>query len=294
VIAVAVVWIVYLAVDPQLRWTTPDTLRAMHGVKRLAADVLPFPPAYRDGVRMQFAIDARGADTFLFGRHYDGPVWYYLPAAMLVKTPLGMLALWLAAAGTLLAVPRLRVVALYLLVPAAVLFAGVAAGNRDYGTRYAVFVPMFGAVAAATLVTLRRRWVHGVTAALVLFAAISSARAFPYYLPYSNEAFGGPAQTHLRLHDSNVDWGQDLGRLADRLRERYPGEKVWLAYKGSGVSTYYGITSSNPLKVPPERVHGLLVVSDSNIALAEGPLKALIDTSVPIDTVGHSITIFRR
>jgi hypothetical protein len=293
-IAVAVVWITYLVVDPHLRWTAPDTVRAVHGVRRLAADLLPFPPAYRDGVRLQFVIDARGADTFLFGRHYDGPVWYYLPAAMLVKTPLGMLALWVAAAVTLLAVPRLRAAALYVLLPAAVLFAVVAVGNRDYGTRYAIVVPMFGAVAAAGLITWRRRWVHGVTAALVVFVAVSSARTFPYYLPYSNEAFGGPAKTYLRLHDSNVDWGQDLGRLADRLRERYPGETVFLAYKGSGVPAYYGIKAGNPLKVPPDRVRGLLVVSDSNIDLAEGPLKALIDTSVPIDTVGHSITIFRR
>jgi hypothetical protein len=46
--------------------------------------------------------------------------------------------------------------------------------------------------------------------------------------------------------------------------------------------------------VSPDRVHGLLVVSDSAVDLAEGPLKALIDSSVPIDEVGHSITIFRR
>ena len=69
---------------------------------------------------------------------------------------------------------------------------------------------------------------------------------FPYYLPYSNEAFGGTDQTHENLHDSNVDWGQDLGRLADRLRERYPGEKVWLVYKGSGVPSYYGIDAHDP------------------------------------------------
>lgn len=110
-------------------------------------------------------------------------------------------------------------------------------------------------------------------AALVAFSAVSSLLTFPYYLPYSNEAFGGPAQTHLRLHDSNVDWGQDLGRLADRLRERHPGEPVWLVYKGSGVPSSYGIASRNPLTVPPDQVHGLLVVSDSSVAKAEGRLR---------------------
>jgi 4-amino-4-deoxy-L-arabinose transferase-like glycosyltransferase len=294
VIAVAVVWVAYLAVDPRLRWTQPANVPVLHGWKSVAADLLPFPPSYRDGVRLQFVIDARGADTFLFGHHYDGPVWYYLPAAMLVKTPLGMLVLWLAAVVTLVAVPRFRPVAAYLLVPAAVLFAVMAAGNRDYGTRYAVFVPMFGAVAAATVVTLRWRWVPFAAAALVLFVAVSSALAYPYYLPYSNEAFGGPSKTYLRLHDSNVDWGQDLGRLAERLRTRYPGQPVWLSYKGSGVPAYYGIQARNPLRARPDQVRGLLVVSDTNIDLAEPPLKALIASSRPIDQVGHSITIFRR
>jgi hypothetical protein len=91
-----------------------------------------------------------------------------------------------------------------------------------------------------------------------------------------------------------VDWGQDLGRLADRLRERYPGERIWLVYKGAGVPSYYGIDGHDPLVQPPDRVHGLLVVSDSSIAKADDRLRTLIDGSTPIDEVGHSITIYRR
>jgi hypothetical protein len=113
-------------------------------------------------------------------------------------------------------------------------------------------------------------------------------------LPYSNEAFGGPSKTHLNLHDANVDWGQDLARLGTRLRQRYPGQQVWLVYKGSGVPEYYGIRGRDPLAAPETQVHGLLVVSDSRVALATGELKELIDTSTPIDEVGYSITIYRR
>jgi hypothetical protein len=155
-------------------------------------------------------------------------------------------------------------------------------------------VPMFLAVAAACVPVLRWRWASLSTGLLVAFVAVSSLRTFPYYLPYSNEAFGGPAKTYLRLHDSNVDWGQDLGRLADRLRERYPGERIWLVYKGSGVPSYYGIQSSDPRKAGVREVHGLLVVSDTSIDKARGRLAELIDSSRPIDQVGHSITIYRR
>jgi hypothetical protein len=294
-IAVAVVWVTYLAVDPTLRFLTPTGMPAVEGLRGLAADLMPFPKPYRDGLRIQFGFEEFERSGFLFGRRYEGSLWYYLPAAVLVKTPLGMLVLWAAGAVALLAVPRLRIAALYVLLPATVLFAVAMTGSRDFGSRYAIFLPLFLAVAAAAVLALRWRWAHVTAAALVLFVAVSSVRTFPYYLPYSNEAFGGPSRTHLHLHDSNVDWGQDLGRLADHLRDRYPGEPVWLVYKGAGLPAAYGITAANPLKVPPGEVHGLLVVSDSSVAKATGRLRTLLSTSgEPIDEVGHSISIYRR
>lgn len=293
-IAVAVVWAVYFLVDPRLRWTPTGPVPVVHGLRGLAVDLLPLPEAYRDGMRVQFGFEHDTWHGFLLGRRYLGSLWYYLPVALLVKTPLGMLALWAAGSVAMLVVPRLRPAAPYVLIPAAVLLLAALDGARNLGVRYAIFLPMFLAVAAAGLMAVRRRWAYGATLALVLFVAVSSLRTYPYYLPYSNEAFGGPSRTHLRLHDSNVDWGQDLGRLADRLRERYRGERIWLVYKGSGVPSAYGIHASDPRRARPEEVRGLLVVSDSSIAQATGRLAALVDGSAPIDEVGHSITIYRR
>nr|WP_306191203.1 glycosyltransferase family 39 protein [Streptomyces sp. MK5] len=307
--AVAVVWISYLAVDPHLRPPSPHTVPAVHGLRGALVDLLPLPGAYRDGMRIQFGLEARPWQGFLFGHVYTGARWYYLPVALLVKTPLGAPALWAAGTAALTAVRRLRRAAPYVLAPPAVLLAGAMHSSRDFGTRYALFLPMFLAVAAAVTVTVaagavpvaagaptvrRARRRLAVVAALVVFVAVSSLRTFPYYLPYSNEAFGGPAKTHLRLHDSNVDWGQDLGRLGDRLRARYPRERVWLVYKGSGVPAFYGIHAADPRGAPPERVHGLLVVSDSAAAKAKGRLAALIRSARPVGEVGHSITLYRR
>jgi 4-amino-4-deoxy-L-arabinose transferase-like glycosyltransferase len=296
--AVAVVWAAYLVVDPRLRWAPEQPVPTVHGLRGLVVELLPFPEAYRDGTRIQFAFENQRWQGFLFGRLYTGSLWYYLPAALLVKTPLGTLALWAAGAVAVVAVRRLRPAAPYLLVPTAVLLAAAMQGSRDFGTRYAVFVPIFLAVAAGCVPAMGSGRVRVraavVTAVAVVFVAVSSLRTFPYYLPYSNEAFGGPAKTHLRLHDAAVDWGQDLGRLADRLRERYQGERIWLVYKGSGVPSYYGIEASDPRTVPPREVRGLLVVSDSSVAKATGRLAELIDSSRPIDTIGHSITVYRR
>jgi hypothetical protein len=314
-LAVAVVWVVYLAVDPSLRWTTPAGVHNPGGLRGLAVDLLPFPAAYRDGVLIQFQFESSSFNGFLLGHAYHGRLWYYLPVALLIKTPLGLLLLWAAGAVTMLVRRSLRVAALYTLLPSAVLFLVAMTGARDFGTRYVIFMPMFMTVAAATLLTIRRPALVGddqapavaaspsthirkvallPTLALVLFVAVSSAVVFPYFLPYSNEAFGGVSKTHLRLHDANVDWGQDLARLATRLDDRYPGQPVWLVYKGSGVPEYYGIHGRDPLSASNSEVHGLLVVSDSRVALATGQLKVLIDTSTPIDDVGYSITIYRR
>ncbi|GAA0552029.1 phospholipid carrier-dependent glycosyltransferase [Paractinoplanes ferrugineus] len=291
-LAVAVVWLVYLAVDPRLRWTTP--VPNPGGLKGLAVDLLPFPKAYRDGVLIQFRFESRSFNGFLLGRAYRGSLWYYLPVALLIKTPLGMLAMWLAGIVTMVVKPALRIALLYLLLPATALMLIAMTGARDYGTRYVVFVPIFLAVVAGTVVLLRFRFARIGAGVLVAYVAVSSMLTFPYYLPYSNEAFGGTSHTHLNLHDSNVDWGQDLARLGTRLRERYPNEPVWLVYKGAGVPGYYGIQGRNPLGTPSDEVHGLLVVSDSRVALAKGQLKQLIDTSTEIDNVGYSIRIYRR
>ncbi|MBY8840185.1 phospholipid carrier-dependent glycosyltransferase [Streptomyces sp. SP2-10] len=294
VVALAVVWAAYLAVDPRMRFSPAEPVPAVAGLRGRLVDLLPVPPAYRAGMRVQFGLEDYPWQGYLFGHLYTGSLWYYLPAALLVKTPLGLLALGAAGAVAVTARRTLRPAAPYLLLPPVVLLAAAMTGARDFGTRYALFVPVFLAVAAACALTLRRRWNRILTGALVAFAALSSLRAFPYYLPYANEAFGGPAHTHRLLHDSNVDWGQDLGRLADRLRGRYPGERVWLVYKGSGVPSYYGIRAADPRAVPPDRVHGLLVVSDSAVAKARGRLAELIASSRPVGEVGHSITLYRR
>ncbi|WP_369393996.1 phospholipid carrier-dependent glycosyltransferase [Streptomyces sp. CG1] len=293
-VAVAVVWAAYLVVDPRLRFSPAGPVPALHGLRGRLVDLLPVPEAYRAGMRVQFGLEEYPWQGFLFGHLYTGSLWYYLPAALLVKTPLGLLALGAAGAVAAVALRRLRPAAPYLLLPPGVLLAAAMTGSRDFGTRYALFVPMFLAVAAACVPRPGRRWTTAVTAALVLWTAVSSLRTFPYYLPYSNEAFGGPAHTHRLLHDSNVDWGQDLGRLADRLRERYPHERVWLVYKGSGVPSYYGIHATDPRTVPTRQVHGLLAVSDSALVKARGRLADLVGSSRPAGDVGRSISLYRR
>jgi hypothetical protein len=294
VISVLTVWATYLVVDPRLRWTTPPNLPVLHGLAGQLVNWLPFPQPFRDGLRLQVSYEGRQFGGFLLGDAYRGSRWYYLPVALLIKEPLGMLALWVAGAVAMLVTPRLRAAAVYVLASTAVLLLATMAGSRDFGVRYALFVPVILAVAAGCVVAYRWRWSYVATAVLLVFVAVSSLRTFPLYIPYSNEAFGGPSKTYLRLGDSNVDWGQDLARLAIRLKHKYPGEQVWLDYKGRGDPSYYGIRWKDPLTVPPREVHGLLAVSASRVPTARARLRMLIDSSTRIDDVGHSILIYRR
>jgi hypothetical protein len=294
VLAIATVWATYLVVDPRLRWTPPPNLLTVGGLKGFVVNLLPFPAPFRDGMLYQFALEDRTYSGFLFGEVFEGPRWYYLPAALLVKTPLGALLLWAAGAVALIATRRLRPAAVYVLLPPAVLLVPAMLGARTLGVRYAIFVPMFLAVAAAAVTVLRWRWTPVLTGVLVAFVAVSSVRAYPFYLPYANEAFGGPARTYRHLHDSNVDWGQDLKRTADYLDRHYPGRPVWLVYKGRGSPEYYGIEASDPLKAPPAKVRGVLVVSGTRVATASGPLAKLIESSELVHTVGYSIMIYER
>jgi hypothetical protein len=267
----------------------------LDGLMGLAVHWLPLPEPYRDGLLVQAKAEQRLSGAILFGRHYDASPWFYLPAAVLVKTPLGMLVLWLAGVVSVLAVRRLRPAGLYVLLPIGLLMLVSMGGNRGFGVRYVIWLPLFLAVAAAATVVYRHRhrWVLPVVLVLVALTGISSLRTFPYYLPYANEAFGGPSQTYRHLGDANVDWGQDLRRLGIYLNERWPGEPVWLIYKGGGDPKYYGIKARDPLKVPPENVHGLLAVSVTRIDLRKAYYRTLVGDRTPTAIIGHSIHVYR-
>ncbi|MFI1993092.1 ArnT family glycosyltransferase [Actinoplanes sp. NPDC020271] len=306
-ISVAVVWVCYLVVDPQMHWVSPTSVGPLTGVKANLTNLLPYPRAYRDGMRYQFNLEHATYSGFLFGESYQGSKWYYIPAALLIKEPIGMLILWIMGTVAMLITPRLRAAAPYILVPTLLLTLVALAGSRNWGVRYAIFVPVILAVVAAAVMAYRQRWLHVAAGLLAAYVAVSSLSAFPYYLAYSNEAFGGVNGTHEVLTDSNVDWGQDLSRLGTRLKERYPGQPVFLMYKGRGEPAYYGITAISPFSVPLDQVHGVIAISERCLApmgaclpttgnrrAARAQLDQILATSRKDELVGGSIQIYLR
>ena len=73
-----------------------------------------------------------------------------------------------------------------------------------------------------------RKWVQGSVAILMVWFAASSLVSHPDYLAYFNELAG--SEPEKILVDSDLDWGQDLKRLADRLRDLGATDVTWDRY----------------------------------------------------------------
>jgi hypothetical protein len=93
-------------------------------------------------------------------------------------------------------------------------------------------VVFFALLAGCGIEWLRRGRRKFLLSFLLATAAASSLYYYPYGISYFNEAAGGPRNGLRFLADSNLDWGQDLRRLAEVV-ERERIAKIRLAYFGN-------------------------------------------------------------
>ncbi len=105
---------------------------------------------------------------------------------------------------------------------------------------------------------------------------ISSAHAFPNYLPYANEIWGGPANTYKVLTDSNVDWGQQL-KLTKKYLDERGIQDCWFDYFGRMAADpgYYQIPCKilpqklgGPVENMPTRITGTVLISATELSPA--------------------------
>jgi tetratricopeptide (TPR) repeat protein len=196
-------------------------------------------------------------------------------------------------------------------IPAAVFFAASMTSGLDIGLRHILpFYPFLIVLAAAgawNFATQRRAWQWAV-GGLLLFHAASSVRAFPNYLPYSNEAWGGPSKTYRVLTDSNVDWGQGLVAARQYVRT-HAGGPCWLAYFGTVDPGYYEIPCTllpthsaavweRNLDVIPPTIEGTVLVSATEMSgqsWGSGDLNPYeqFRTAPPLDMLAGSIAVYR-
>ncbi len=206
-----------------------------------AAAVYGFDLApYASGLRDMFGMLDRGRSSFAWGHYGLEGVWWYFPLALAVKTPLAALAL--ALAGAVSMARSFRKEYIWLLVPPLVYFIAASASKMQIGFRHVMPALTFMAILAGigTVSVARSRVLPAAAAPLLLLWGWGLVRTWPHYLAYFNELAGGPANGYKFLVDSNLDWGQDVKALADRLAGM-GNPPVVFSYFGVARPERYGI-----------------------------------------------------
>ncbi len=284
---------------------------------------LPAPAYWASLLRLREHADL-GHQAYLMGQISSRGWWYYFPLAFLVKTPLPTLIALLLATGWLLrsafsgqgsGVRRAAMDAALLIPPLAYLAASVK-GDLNIGYRHVLpvlpFVFVFIAqplVALSRAVDTKRRalkWLLPTAySLLLLWLAMEAIAIQPYPLAYFNELAGGPAQGYRFLVDSNLDWGQDLKRLATTLKAQGI-ERPWLSYFGSVDPAIYGIQYQRlPMPSPSQPAPdyhafhpaaGIYAISVSNlmgVKLDEPDIFDVFRRRQPLARIGYSIFLYR-
>lgn len=255
--------------------------------------------------------NAIGHQAYLLGQVSDFGWWYYFPVVFAVKTPTGVLLALLIASGLglarlgrgrfreLLRGARAAPVAWYTVTLAPlVYFAGSTMTSINIGVRHLlpIYPFLFIALSAALW---KSRWKfrrHAVLLAGLLVAA-ESLHIYPHYLAFFNTPSGGPVNGPRYLVDSNIDWGQEAGRLTRYARER--GIKdVCICYFGNYQLWDPGINFHN---VPKTHETEKRAAIDCLVAMSVTPLKgayvppedfAWLRGLEPVDRIGYSIYVY--
>ncbi|HEX2835484.1 MAG TPA: hypothetical protein VHW00_20905 [Thermoanaerobaculia bacterium] len=193
---------------------------------------------------------------FLLGE-FSRTGWpHYHVVAFLLKTTLPALLLTIL---TLVAAVKRRRFETLALLAFAMLFLAVSSFSKlNLGLRH--ILPLYPFLYAAIAITLADASKKiAVPALLVAWHVVAALAAYPSYLSYFNPLIGSTRNADAFLIDSNLDWGQDLHRLA-----RWSGaQPIRVHYFGGGDVAYEFGTRAQVWPAPrPETLpKGLFAVS---------------------------------
>jgi len=144
---------------------------------------------------------------------------------------------------------------------------------------------------------------------LLSWYVAESVKAHPHYLTYFNQTVGGPSGGYEYVVDSNLDWGQDLKRFSQWVKQKNIS-KIELDYFGWADPSYYLgnsyiWTNSQKYKNAEDfrvrnQADGWLAVSATFLQGSQGPpdqFKPInylwLKDYQPVTTIGHSIFVYQ-
>ena len=173
----------------------------------------------------RFYVDRYALPQFLLGEFAAGGWPHYNFVALALKLTIPSLVVLLLAG--ILAVRRARFEVLAGFVFAALFLLVSAFSSLNLGIRHVL--PILPFVYASAVIAIHdargdakerdRRLFDGVVAILIGWHVFTSVVAFPSYISYFNPLIGSHRNADRILIDSNLDWGQDLRRLAQWTRD---------------------------------------------------------------------------
>lgn len=278
----------------------------------LAAVPVPLPANYVRGIDNQKRDFDQKMMSYLRGEWRLGGWWYYYLYAAVIKEPIGNLVLLVLAAGALptLSGQRRRDTLLFLVAPGLLLLALVSSQTGfNHHLRYLLpaypFAYVFAAHVFGPHAQRRWRWWPACGGVCLVAGAASSLAHFPHSMSYFNELIGGPRQAPQHLHNSNLDWGQDLSLLV-RWSQAHPAARpLCVVFSGGFDSEQYPgwgpdvehrfINAQEADELRRGVRHGWYALSVGKIfdPPAEGDPYRLFRERPPDDMVGYSIYIYR-
>jgi hypothetical protein len=301
-VAAAVVWAGYgmrFAANPaasRLQDQRPPAASASEHVLRELEALHLMPLAYLQGFASAIALSDQGSVAFVAGKVYLRAPWFSTPFNVLIRTTAAMLAMIVMAAfGVAIAFQQHRREFLFLLVPAVVYLAVCVHASTNVSVRYLLPIfPFLVIIVAAGCVELARhaRWVTYALPCLILLHAASSLHAYPNYLSYANDLWGGPKQAYK--YEPWLDLGQAYPEAKAYLQQ-HPAKNCWLITGWHWDPAFYGVPCQTfglylPHEMPPN-AHGTFIVSSTvltDVRLMEGELAAAFKNATPIDRIGGS------
>jgi 4-amino-4-deoxy-L-arabinose transferase-like glycosyltransferase len=257
------------------------------------------PEAYLHGLQDVLVESEIGRPSFILGHLYRSGRWFYLPTAAVIKFSLVVLLLAAIAWGALRFWRQRQRELLVLALPALMYLAAGTTSGLNMGIRYLLpavpFLIVFAAAGAWALASNSRELQVVLSIALAWHVA-SSLRAFPNYISYSNELWGGPAATYKQLSESDVDWGQAL-KQAKAYLDRTRPKSCWMFHPYFVANNDYGIacgeSSQAVHQVPPLHYTGTIIASSGVVTgldrpLGGAPLTTIFRGRQPIATLGGS------
>ncbi len=235
---------------------------------------------------------ADGHNAFLLGEVRKHGWWYYFPVVLGVKTTLPFLVLIGLACLLVFRRGGADRDALGPLGAALGILLAVLPSPLNIGVRHILpMYPLLAIWASSCVAEAGRRrsrvWAAAV-ALLLCWHGTESLRAHPDYLPYFNQIARG--NEHNILGDSNLDWGQDLRRLA-RYVEENGIENLSLSYLGTTSPEAVGLEDSRGFG-PGDRPRGWVAVSVTNLQGIYQPRLDWLDAYEPRARVGKSIWLY--